>query len=279
MKPYNPHRSPRWNFGGEHWKLSRFKIERFQECPRCFYIDNIFGTKRPDTPPFKLNEVVDTLLKRECDAYRARQEAHPVAIANNLSLIPFQHTAIDQWRDNFTGIQTQHESTGMTISGAIDDVWQHPDGTLCVIDYKATAKPHQINDMRDEPMAAQYRRQMGVYQWLLRQNGFPVHDRGYFLYANCKQDREAFEGQLDFELTLVPCDGATDWIEETLHAIHRTLTSEEVPEADEACAYCQYRNAAGKKLLERQQRQREHKETRTTATHTVNHPNEQSPLF
>jgi len=36
-----------------------------------------------------------------------------------------------------------------------------------------------------------YKRQMEIYQWLLRQNGLKVSDTGYFVYCNGKTDRKA----------------------------------------------------------------------------------------
>ncbi|MBU0767518.1 MAG: hypothetical protein KJ687_00280 [Proteobacteria bacterium] len=44
------------------FKLSRSKFDLFIQCPRCFYIDNRLGIKRPPGYP-----AVDTLLKEEFD--------------------------------------------------------------------------------------------------------------------------------------------------------------------------------------------------------------------
>jgi len=65
---YKVPRDARWNYdpkGKNNWKLSRSKIDLFVECPRCFYIDNRFGVKRPPMYPYNLNSAVDTLLKKE----------------------------------------------------------------------------------------------------------------------------------------------------------------------------------------------------------------------
>ncbi len=62
IKKYNPTRSAEWNYGGAKWKLSRSKIDFFFECPRCFYLDNKLGTKRPGFPSFNLNIAVDELF-------------------------------------------------------------------------------------------------------------------------------------------------------------------------------------------------------------------------
>ena len=62
VKRYNPNRSADWNYGGLKWRLSRSKIDFFIECPRCFYVDNKLGTKRPGFPSFNLNIAVDELF-------------------------------------------------------------------------------------------------------------------------------------------------------------------------------------------------------------------------
>ncbi len=89
---------------------------------------------------------------------------------------------------------------------------------------------------------------MGVYQWLLRQNGFTVSDTGYFVYANASSDKEAFDGKLEFEVTLVPATGTTDWIDDILPKIQSCLDADEIPPVGAKCEYCPYREAAGKKL-------------------------------
>ena len=59
------------------FKVSRSKIELFIDCPRCFYLDRRLGVGRPPGFPFNLNSAVDTLLKKEFDQYREKNEPHP----------------------------------------------------------------------------------------------------------------------------------------------------------------------------------------------------------
>lgn len=249
VKKYNPNRSTDWNYGGSKWRLSRSKIELFTECPRCFYLDNKLGTARPRGPSFTLNSAVDTLFKKEFDVHRALGTPHPLMTEYGIDAVPFVHKNMDTWRENFEGIEFFHEETGFTISGAVDDIWVTPEGELIVVDYKSTSKPGTIKTLDDSSWNAQYRRQMGVYQWLLRKNDFPVSSRGYFVYANADADREAFDATLEFEVTVVPCDGETDWIDEVLPKILVCLKSDTFPASGTGCEYCPYRETAGKKLL------------------------------
>ena len=162
--------------------------------------------------------------------------------------VPFVHADLEVWRDPFEGITYMHEPTGLLVSGAVDDLWQTPSGEIIVVDYKATSKEGKIESLKDSSWEEQYTRQIGVYQWLLRQNGFTVSNTGYFVYANALQTEERFDNTLIFDTTLIPCEGDDSWIDQTLHDIHACLESTTYPAVGDRCEYCPYREACGKKL-------------------------------
>ncbi len=229
-------RGPKWNYGGPNWKLSRSKIDLFNECPRCFYLDNKLGVRRTSIPPFNLNVAVDALLKKEFDIFRKKKKAHPLMEKYKIDAIPFVHKDLDKWRDNFVGMQFFHEPTGMTISGAIDDLWINSRGELYIVDYKATSKDEEVT--LDDKWKDSYKRQMEVYQWLFRQAGFDVSEKGYFVYANGLKDKEAFDNKLEFEIKVLEYIGNTEWIEPMIFKIKETLDKDEIPEAGERCEHC-----------------------------------------
>ena len=130
------------------------------------------------------------------------------------------------------------ERTNLNIAGAVDDIWQmRGSGRLIVVDYKATAKDGQVT--LDEAWQDGYKRQMGVYIWLLRKQGFEVEDRGFFLYCN-GQDAESFEQRLNFSVSLLPYTGDCDWIEPTLLDLKACLMADDVPPAPHDCEFCGY---------------------------------------
>ncbi|MFH1354309.1 MAG: PD-(D/E)XK nuclease family protein [bacterium] len=225
----------------ESFNISRSKIDLFQDCPRCFYLDRRLGVARPPGFPFNLNSAVDTLFKKEFDIHRVRQEQHPLMKTYEIEAVPYQHNDLDMWRDPFRGVRHYHKPTNLTISGGIDDVWVNPAGELIVVDYKATAKNGQVN--LEAPWQISYKRQIEVYQWLLRQNDFKVSNTGYFVYANGRTDREAFDGKLEFDVTILPYTGKSDWVDETLYDIKECLMGEELPTAGQDCDWCRYRTA------------------------------------
>lgn len=246
---YNPNRGADWNYGGKKWRLSRSKIDFFMECPRCFYVDNKLGTKRPGFPSFNLNIAVDELFKKEFDHYRKEHKPHPIMEKYKIDAVPFEHELMDTWRENFEGIEATHKETGLVISGAVDDVWVTPEGKLIVVDYKSTSKAGSITELGDSPWEIQYTRQLGVYRWLLEQNGFETESTGYLVYANASKEEPDFDDKLVFETTLVPVETDTSWIEGQLHEIKACLEVDHIPASGERCEFCPYREAAGKKLL------------------------------
>lgn len=227
-----------WNYGGPNWKLSRSKIAMFMECPRCFYLDNKLGVRRPSMPPFNINNAVDTLLKKEFDIYRKNKTPHPIMLEHKIPAIPFSHPELDKWRENFVGVQFVHGPTGMTISGAVDDLWVNEKDELIIVDYKATSKEEEITF--DDAWKDGYKRQMEIYQWLMRQKGFEVSETGYFVYANALINRDKFDARLDFEMTLHEYVGKPEWVEPTIFKIKEVLDSGKIPAKSAGCEHCAY---------------------------------------
>lgn len=222
----------------EPFKLSRSKIEQFLNCPRCFYLDRRLGVGQPPGFPFNLNSAVDTLLKKEFDIHRAKNTVHPMLKAYGLDLIPFQHNSIDEWRENFKGVQYLHQSTNFIVTGAVDDLWVDQAGLIYVVDYKSTSKSTEVS--LDADWQIGYKRQMEIYQWLMRRNDFSVSDTGYFVYCNGLTDKEAFDAKLEFDVKILPYVGNDTWIEQALLDARECLIADHIPAVSDTCAYCQY---------------------------------------
>ena len=227
----------------DSYKMSRSGIELFIQCPRCFYFDRRIGISRVPGYPFTLNSAVDHLLKQEFDIHRAKGQPHPLMSFYGIDAIPYSHPDLNIWRANFEGIQYLHKKTNLYITGAIDDVWIYPKGELIVVDYKATSKSDEVNIDADWQMG--YKRQMEVYQWLLRRNGFKVSNTGYFVYCNGKKDERAFDAKLEFDIKVIPYKGNDGWIEGAIGEIKRCLENDAVPPYTEECEWCSYQ----KKIL------------------------------
>lgn len=210
------------------------------------------GVKRPSMPAFTLNNAVDELLKREFDLHRDSGSRHPLLERYGLDAIPFQDARMEEWRDALRrGISHLHTPTNILVRGGVDDVWVNPLGELIVVDYKATSK--KVGPSSEDDLYDSYKRQMEVYQWLFRKNGFKVCPTGYFVYVNGKSDAKAFDGKLEFDIELIAYAGSDAWVEPTVFDLKEMLTSEKVPPVGKSfgggpCEYCTYRENAGKTL-------------------------------
>lgn len=229
----------------EPYKISRSKIDLFTQCQRCFWLDARLKIKRPSGPPFQINKAIDELLKKEFDAYRVKAEPHPWMSDNQIKAVPFAHDDLDKWRYNFTGVSTLYKPANLHIFGAIDDVWVTPEGELIVVDYKATSKNTEVS--LDAEWQMGYKRQMEVYQWLLRQNGFKVSDTGYFVYTNARVDADGFFDRVEFKTKIIPYTGSDEWVEPTIVKIKECLEADELPpvgkqvmKPSEPCEFCSY---------------------------------------
>lgn len=248
---YKIPRHPDWLFNPQKknkFELSRSKLDLFLNCPRCFYLDCRLGIGRPPGYPFSLNSAVDTLFKKEFDLHRAGKTKHPLMESYGVDAVPFQHEKMNEWRDALRGgIKCRHQPTGLIVKGGIDDLWVNSAGELIIVDYKATSKNGEVNLDADWQIA--YKRQIEIYQWLFRQNGFLVSDTAYFVYANGITDKEAFDGKLEFDVKLIPYQGDDSWVEQAIINAHQCLLSDKFPQAGDDCDYCRYRKAV-KDVLE-----------------------------
>lgn len=236
----------------EPFKVSRSKIDLFVECPRCAYLDMRLGVKRPSMPSFTLNNAVDELLKREFDIHRAAGSKHPLVEKYGLDAIPFADDRMEEWRDALRrGIAYLHEPSNILVRGGIDDVWVTPTGELIIVDYKATSK--KVGPSSEDDLYDAYKRQLEIYQWLFRRNGFTVSPTVYFVYVNGKSDATAFDGKLEFDIELIPYTGSDAWVEGAVIDLKHTLVSDAIPPIGTSfgggpCEHCTYREAAGKAL-------------------------------
>lgn len=223
----------------ELFRLSRSKIDLFINCPRCFYLDRKLGVGQPPGYPFSLNSAVDKLLKKEFDIHRAKGARHPLMEKYGIDAVPLAHEKIEEWRDSLrAGITHRIDGTNVIITGGVDDVWVNPGGEYIIVDYKATSKEEEVT--LDADWQIGYKRQMEIYQWLFRKNGFTVSSTGYFVYCNGNTDREAFDGKLEFDIKIIPYTGDDSWVEQTILDAIDCLKADELPQSGVDCDLCKY---------------------------------------
>jgi len=222
-------------------KLSRSSIEQYLNCKRCFILMYKYKV-RLNTLPFTLNTAVDNLCKNEFDYYREKQEPHPLFLENNIDAVPFKHEEMDKWRNNFQGISYYDSSTDVHFYGAVDDVWVKPNGELILSDVKSTSKNNfdweETWNKYEYPKG--YRRQLEMYQWLFRKNGFKVSDTAYLVYFNGLKNEPMFNQTLKFELHLIKLNCNDSWVSKTIREAKNLMDQDIYPDGSFGCDTCRY---------------------------------------
>lgn len=231
-------------------KLSRYTVETFIKCPRCAVYENKYFIRKKSIP-FTLNIGVDNLAKNEFDIYRKKQEPHPMFNEYGLDAVPFDHEKIDEWRNNKQGIRYISDEHGYNFGGAIDDVWQRPNGELIISDVKATAvNQFSWAERSQEEWAGSYKRQLEMYQWLFRRNGFKVSNTSYLVYYNGLKNEPRFDQVMKFELHFEKIQCNDEWVEDAVIKTTKALNSDELPKPSSNCETCTHIMKRAKKAKE-----------------------------
>ena len=78
---------------------------------------------------------------------------------------------------------------------------------------------------------------------VIQENGFKVSNTGYFVYCSGNTDKEAFDGRLEFDIKIIPYEGDTSWVENTILEAIECLKSDKLPAPNSDCDFCKYRKA------------------------------------
>jgi len=243
MNKYKQRKANLYNLKSkEKFRISRFRAERFLQCPRCFYLDRRIGLDRPGLPGWPLNDAVDHLLKNEFDLLRKDGKKHALMEKYGIDAVPFQHPDLPEWRDDhykYKGACTLHKPTNLEICGIIDDVWVNPKKQIYIVDYKSTSTSKEIS--LDDEYKQGYKKQVEWYQWIFRQNGFDVSNTAYFVYANGLKGERVFDAKIEFEVQIIAHEGDDSWVEPAIFAMKECLDNDRIPEPGPDCEFCLYR--------------------------------------
>tara|TARA_B100002003_G_C14033873_1_gene498285 strand:- start:20 stop:835 length:816 start_codon:yes stop_codon:yes gene_type:complete len=230
----------------EPYELGRSQIEHFKKCPACYWLKRVKGVKFPGMPGFLLNTATDTLLKKDFDVYREKGQPHPFMKRHGLGhLVPYNHKDFDLWTKALQlGLRTFHNASGFIVGGGLDDVWHNPaTDEIHIVDYKSTATKRNKDLTALETITLEgayksgYKRQLEIYQWIMRQNGFNVSDIGYFLFVNGDQhfadgmlEKDKDKANMSFEVQLIEHKGDDNWVERKILDLKECLVSPNCPD-------------------------------------------------
>jgi hypothetical protein len=160
-------------------------------------------------------------------------------------LIPFNHEDFDLWTKALQlGLRTFHKSSGFIVGGGLDDIWHNPvTDEVHIVDYKSTATKRNKDLTALETITLEgayksgYKRQLEIYQWIMRQNGFSVSDVGYFLFVNGDQhfvdgmlEKDRDKANMSFEVQLIEYKGDDSWVERKIMDLKDCLIKPSCPD-------------------------------------------------
>ena len=180
------------------FKLSPSSLSLMEDCPRCFWLHHNQRIKRPDTIFPSLPSGMDRILKTHFDKFMRKGELPPELKENkeckDIKLFEDEET-LQVWRNNRKGI-TWTDKEGNLLRGAVDNILVNKkNNKLIVLDYKTRGYPVK------EDTPKYYQKQLDIYNFLLRKNGYNTEDYGFLLFYIPREVTET--GEVIFDTTLV----------------------------------------------------------------------------
>ena len=141
-------------------------------------------------------------------------------------------------------LRLDHES-GMTLIGRPDDVFEMPNGSLGLVDYKTAAFKGE-----EDPLFHKYAVQLGAYRLLLEEEFEKDVSNSGLVYFEADAGKETDSGlQVDFSAHWLSVRTDLDQVNALLEEAYSIAMMEGPPEAGEKCVDCQ-RNTRVYELLQ-----------------------------
>jgi len=180
--------------------LSPSALNLMKECPRCFWLHHNKVWKRPSGIFPSLPSGMDRILKTHFDKFRDKGQLPPELCnkgkhCEDVKLFGStkeEKELLEVWRNNKKGISFKDEE-GNILKGAVDNLLEK-DGELIVLDYKTRGYALK------EDTAEHSRRQLDIYNFLLRKNGYKTKNYSFLLFYIPKEVLSTGEIIFDTEL-------------------------------------------------------------------------------
>lgn len=211
------------------FKLSPSALNLMQECPRCFWLTQHKVWKRPSGIFPSLPSGMDKVLKEHFNKFRDKEEMPPElcedSSCENMKLFDDKEK-LKVWQNNLKGVSWKDEE-GNELHGAVDNLLVRGN-KLIVLDYKTRGFPLK------EDTHEKYQKQLDIYNFLLRKNGYETEDFGFLLFYVPKEVTETGEVVFDTTLKKMPTNTKDA---ETLWKDALELLNSDCPK--EVCEWCE----------------------------------------
>lgn len=216
--------------------LSPSRLNRFAECPRCFWLQVNEGVERPSGPFPSLPGGMDRAIREHFDRYRGEGGLPPEVDGELEAQLETDRSLLERCRTWQADPSYVDEDLAVVVRGALDDLLRTPEGALVVLDYKTRGYPPAA----DSGVPEYYARQVNCYALILCAAGHRTADHSLLLYYY--PDGVTDDGSFRFrtELRRVPVD--VEVVRSEVQRAVETLRGP-IPDHQPGCAFCAW-NAA-----------------------------------
>lgn len=210
------------------YTLTPSSLSLFKDCPRCFWLQERSGKKRPAFKYPSLPMGIDLALKKRFDYFRDHDKLPPeLQKLENVRL--YDSPLLALWRNGKMGLRCK-DAEGNILIGAVDDVLDQ-NGRLAVLEYTTRGFPLK----KDTPEL--YQDQLNLYTYLLQKNNFKVSEYAYLLFYYPKE--VSWQGDIWFHKRLYPMKISLFDAERLWKKALATLNGP-MPLPSEKCGFCRW---------------------------------------
>jgi CRISPR/Cas system-associated exonuclease Cas4 (RecB family) len=214
------------------YKLSPSRMNLFFECERCFWLQVNRKVTRPSGPFPSLPSGVDQKVKNHFDRFRGRKESPPELEELALTLLE-DSEFLQKARSWRTEPKLRLNELDAILRGGVDDLLEDNNGNIVVMDYKTRGYPPK----QDNGAPDYYRRQVNLYNLILRENGYKTKDYGLILYFYPEKFTEngGFLFHTEIRKVEVDMEKAREMVGDAVNTLEG-----EIPEHSENCDFCEW---------------------------------------
>jgi CRISPR/Cas system-associated exonuclease Cas4 (RecB family) len=215
-----------------NYKLSPSRMNLFFECERCFWLRVNKKINRPSGPFPSLPSGVDQKVKNHFDRFRQKDESPPELEDLDLTLLE-DSQFLQKARSWRTEPKLRLNELNAILRGGVDDLLEDQSGNIVVMDYKTRGYPPK----EDSGAPDYYRRQVNLYNLILRENGYKTKEYGLILYFYPEKFTESGGFLFHTEIRKVDVDmeKARKMVEDAVNTLEG-----EIPEHSENCDFCEW---------------------------------------
>lgn len=219
------------------YRLSPSRINLFFECERCFWLRVNRGVKRPSGPFPSLPNGMDREIKNHFDRFRRNGGVPPELEEAGIEAEPLEDKQLlERARDWRSEPKWRDPETDAVLRGGVDDLLRNQDGKIVVLDYKTRGYPPK----GENGAPSYYKRQVNLYNLILRENGYDTEDFGLILYYHPDRVKEGGDFVFHRELRKVDVntDKARSWVRRAVDALEGPI-----PSQGKDCGFCEWNTA------------------------------------